>query len=572
MDNARFADIFEEIAQLLQIRGDNPFRVRAYKNAAEVIAALPHSLETLTKEGAARLVEIPGIGKDLAAKIIELDETGRLVFLDDLRKEVPPSLLEILEISGVGPKRVHELWQELDVVDLDQLEAAIEEGRVDKLKGFGPTLKKKILAGIPRVRARRGRFGIADVDPVADAYIRYLKKSKNLVHLEYAGSLRRRKETIGDLDILATTTTESNVMERFVEYEQVDEILAAGKTKSSVRLHSGLQVDLRLVDEECYGAALHYFTGSQAHNVTIRGIARKKELKISEYGVFRGTKRVAGRTEEEVYAAVGMTWVHPELRENRGEIEAALDDSLPDLVELKHIRGDLQMHTTASDGRNSLREMVQAAVAKKYKYMAITDHSPSVQVAGGMDARGFRKQFRQIDKLQDEFPQIRIFKSAEVDILPDGSLDLPDDLLSEMDLVLVSIHSHFEMSKAEMTARLVTALQHPSVRILGHPTGRKVNEREGYPLDLERVLETARDEGVLVEHTAHPKRLDLRDHQLQLAKELGVKIVISTDAHCVDGLDLMRFGVDQARRGWLTRTDVANTGTLRAFEKLLNPR
>ena len=569
MENINYAHIFEEIANLLEIEGANPFRIRAYQNAARTLETLTQSVESLLRSGDKSLTEIPGIGKDLAAKIVEIHQTGELQFLKDLRTQVPPSLLEILRIPGLGAKRVHQLWQTLGITTVDQLRVAIRSGKLDGLRGFGEALKTSILKGIEEVKSRIGRFRIVDADHYVQALLTFLKNAKGIVALEAAGSYRRRCETVRDLDILATTSGNSNMMSHFVSFPEVKEILAQGPTKSSVRLHSGLQVDLRVLDRQSYGAALHYFTGSKAHNIAIRGIGHSQGLKINEYGVFRGDDPVGGETEEQVFHSVGLLWIPPELRENRGEVEAAASGRLPKLVELKDIKGDLQMHSKYSDGQNTLSEMIEACRSRGYQYMALTDHSQAVRVAGGLKPDEFKKQFKEIDRMQKRFSEIRVLKSAEVDILGDGSLDLEDAILEQMDVVLVSIHSKFNMTKAEMTRRIIRAMRHPRVNILGHPTGRLINQREPYLLEIEEVVKVAKEEGVLLEANAHPERLDLQDYHLQLAKQSGVKVVINTDSHRTSDLDYMRYGVDQARRGWLEKSDVANTLPLNAFLKLL---
>ncbi len=569
MENIDYAYIFEEIANLLEIEKANPFRIRAYRNAAKTLETLTQSVEPLLLRGEMSLTEIPGIGKDLAAKIVEIHRTGELQFLKDLRAQVPPSLLEILRIPGLGAKRVNQLWQSLGITTMDQLSEAVGSGKLDGLRGFGEALKTSILKGIEEVKSRIGRFRIVDADHYVKLLLDFLRNAQGIVALEPAGSYRRRCETVGDLDILATTSGNSDMMSHFIRFSEIKEVLAQGSTKSSVRLHSGLQVDLRLLSQESYGAAMHYFTGSKAHNIAIRGIGHNQGLKINEYGVFRGDDQVGGKTEEEVFHSIGLSWIPPELRENRGEVEAAASGRLPKLVELKDIKGDLQMHSKYSDGKNTLSEMIEACGRCGYQYMALTDHSQAVRVAGGLKPEEFKKQFKEIDRLQKRFPEIRILKSAEIDILADGSLDLEDTILEQMDVVLVSVHSKFNLTKAEMTRRIIRAMRHPKVNILGHPTGRLINQREPYLLDIEEVVRIAKEEGVLLEANAHPERLDLQDYHLQLAKQAGVKIVINTDSHRSSDLQYMRYGVDQARRGWLEKSDVANTLPLNQFLKLI---
>jgi DNA polymerase (family 10) len=569
VENIDYAHVFEEIADLLEIQGANPFRVRAYRNGARTIETLSQPLESLLADDSARLEDLPGIGKDLAGKIRELYQTGELEFLTELRGEVPSSLIEIMHIPGLGPKRARQLWDGLEITSVDELEEAAKQGQLEQLPGFGKTLATRILKGISELKARAGRFKLSDADIYVQPLLSYLEKAPGLVDLEVAGSFRRRCETVGDIDILATTAKGSPIMDHFVAYKDVKEVLANGPTKSSIRLIGGLQVDLRLVSRESYGAAMVYFTGSKSHNIVIRGISRERGLKINEYGVFDGDRLVGGATEEEVYAAIGLPWIPPELREAHGEVEAARDGDLPNVLELSDIVGDLQMHSQYSDGKNTVQEMVESCHARGYQYMAITDHSPALAMAG-VKPSDFLKQYAEIDALQDSYPDLRILKSAEVDILEDGSLALEDGLLAAMDVVVISVHSKFNMSRDAMTRRITRAMRHPQVNILAHPTGRLINRREPYPVDVEELVKVAKEEGILLELNAQPDRLDLRDFHLQMAREARVKIVISTDAHRSAELDYMRYGVDQARRGWLEREDVANTYTTEAFLKLLD--
>ncbi len=562
MENIDYARIFVEIADLLEIQGANPFRIRAYRNGARTIETLSQPLESILRDEEAKPEDLPGIGKDLGKYIRELFETGELEFLAELRKDVPASLVEIMRIPGLGPKRARLVWDGLDITSVEQLEGAAKSGKLEELPGFGQKTQARVLKGIAELKARAGRFKLSDADIYVQPLMAYLKKSSGLIDLEVAGSYRRRCETVGDIDILATTSGKgSSIMDDFVAYPEAKDVLGKGPTKSSIRLKADLQVDLRLVDRESYGAAMVYFTGSKAHNIVIRGISRERGLKINEYGVFKGDELVGGKTEEEVFAAIDLPWIPPELREDRGELTAALEGRLPKIVELKQIRGDLQMHTHYSDGKNTVEEMVEACRERGYKYMAITDHSPALAMAG-LKPDDFRKQYREIDALQKKHDDIRILKSAEVDILGDGSLDLDDDLLAEMDVVVISVHSKFNMTREQMTRRITRAMQHPKVNIVAHPTGRIINRREPYPVDVEELMKVARDHGVMLELNAHPERLDLRDFHLQMAREAGVKIVISTDAHRIAELDYMSYGVDQARRGWLGIGEVANTYSL----------
>ena len=452
---------------------------------------------------------------------------------------------------------------------LAQLEAAARAGKLGGVRGLGKAIEQSILRGIAQDQAHHRRFKLAD----AEAYIRplvdRLRGAPDVDRFDVAGSFRRRSDTVGDIDVLVASRKPQSVAERFLGYREITQVLARGDTKCSVVLRSGLQVDLRIVPPASYGAALYYFTGSKAHNIAVRTLAMKRRLKINEYGVFRGARNIAGREEADVFKAVGLPWIPPELRENRGEIDAARAGRLPALVELTDIRGDLQMHTDATDGKNTLAEMVDAAAALGYEYVAVTDHTQAVRVAGGLTAAGFRKQFRVIDALRKTRKTPVILKAAEVDILDDGSLELDDGMLAELDVVVIAVHSRFNMSAAEMTRRIVRALRHPRAHILGHPTGRLIGAREPYALDLTTVIKVARDHGVMLEINAQPERLDLNDVQVMMAREAGVRLVVSTDAHRIDELRLMRYGVDQARRGWCESGDIANTRGLDGFRKLL---
>jgi DNA polymerase (family 10) len=518
-----------------------------------------------------KLDEIPGIGKSLAEKIEEIVTTGRSRFLEELQGKVPAGLTELLKLEGLGPKKVKLLYDELGVDSVDRLEKAAQAGRLRDLAGMGAKTEEKILKAVEQYRAGMGRFKLSVGFTYAQSLLDYLKGVPGLKRLDPAGSFRRRRETIGDLDILAICGKGCKVMDRFTKYGDVAEVLAKGETKSSVRLKCGLQVDVRVLEEESYGAALHYFTGSKPHNVAIRERAKELGLKVSEYGVFRAKdeKRLSGADEEDVFKAVGLPFIPPELREDRGEIQAAQEGELPKLIELEDIRGDLQMHTKATDGKNSIAEMAHRSREMGYAYIAITDHSKAVRVAGGLDEKGLAKHLQEIEKVSLQISGIRIFKGVEVDILADGSLDLKDDILKECDVVLASVHSRFNMEEGEMTRRIIKAIQNPYVTILAHPTGRLILEREAYKVNLKEVFRAAIDRGVVLEINAYPDRLDLRDVDARMAKEMGAKLAISTDAHSTVQLELMKFGVFTARRGWVEAKEVINTLPLPALLKVL---
>lgn len=566
--NSDVAAVFEEIADLLEIEGSNPFRIRAYRNAARTVRDLPREVRAMLDEGE-DLTELPGIGEDLAGKIKEVVETGTAAVLEEHRKKMPKTLPELLRIPGIGPKRVKALHHHLGIRTLDQLQKAAQDGRVRVLHGFGPKTERSIL---DRLKGRIGeekRFSLAVAAPYAEALIDDLKKSSGVLQVVAAGSYRRAKETIGDLDILVTAVSGSPVMERFVSYPEVEEILAHGATKASVRLACKLQVDVRVVPEGSYGAALQYFTGSKAHSVALRQLAQQRGLKLNEYGLFKGDRSVAGTTEESVYAAVGLPWIPPELRENRGEFDAARAGCLPDLVEVDDLKGDLHAHTKATDGRNSMREMMEAALAHGLEYLAITDHSRRLTMAKGLDPKRLFQQLEEIDRLNETLSGITLLKGIEVDILEDGRLDLSDEDLCRLDLVVGAVHSHFRLSRQKQTERILRAMDRPCFTILAHPSGRLIDERAPYDVDMTRVIRHARERGCFLEVNAHPVRLDLTDTDCRIAKEEGVMLSINSDAHSVFDIENLRYGVGQARRGWLEKKDVVNARPLESLRPLL---
>ncbi|MGA8261465.1 MAG: DNA polymerase/3'-5' exonuclease PolX [Arenicellales bacterium] len=568
VSNVEIADLFNRLADLLEIDGANPFRVRAYRNAAQTVRAQSRAMADMVAHGE-DLSELPGIGEDIAGKIGTIVETGRLPLLEETRKRVPGELSDMMKIEGLGPKRVKALYKALEVRSIEDLGRAARSGRIRGLPGFGAKTEQTLLKRAEAWSGQAPRTLLAEAEAVSEPLLKYLRGSKGLKRLIIAGSYRRRKETVGDLDILATARKNSNVIQRFTRYDDVDEIISQGTTRSTVHLKSGLQVDLRVVPEVSYGAALHYFTGSKSHNIALRTIAQKRKLKINEYGVFRGDKRIAGRTEEEIYQLFGLDFIPPELREDHGEIQAARSHRLPKLVTLKDIRGDLHMHTTETDGLESLDNMVKAARKKGYEYVAVTDHSRHVTVARGLDEKRLRKQIEAIDRLNDKLEDMVVLKSIELDILEDGSLDLPDRVLRELDLTVCAIHSKFNLTRKQQTERVLRAMDNPCFNIFAHPTGRLINKRDAYDIDIERVMAGAVERGCFLEVNAGPERLDLNDDACRMAKEMGLELAISTDAHSTASLDLMRFGVDQARRGWLEADDVINTRPLTALRKLL---
>jgi len=566
--NSDVARIFNQIADLLEIGGGNEYRVRAYRDAARTIATLSSSVADMVAEDE-DLTELEGIGDSMAGKITEIVKTGGLKQLEEIEQRTPPALADMLNISGLGPKRVRAIYENLGVTSLEGLKAAAEQGRIRDLEGFGETIEQKIVADLAQAEAEETRTRLDVAEELTEPLVGYLREIEGIQRVIVAGSYRRRKETVGDLDILATGRDSGHIIDRFVAYEDVAEVVSQGETRSTVMLRTGLQVDLRVVADESYGAALLYFTGSKAHNITLRNMALDQDLKINEYGVFQDEARVAGETEAEIYGLFDLPYIVPELREDRGEIEAAREGNLPQLVALEDIQGDLQMHTDASDGHNTLEEMARAAKRRGYAYIAITDHSTHVAVTQGLDAEALARRVDEIDRLNDELDGIRILKGIEVDILKDGSLDLPDEALEKLDLVIASVHVNFDLSREKQTERIIRAMDNPHFNILAHPTGRKIGERDPYEVDVERLMEAALERGCFLEINASPKRLDLDDVYCKMAKEMGLKLSISTDAHRVSELAYMRFGVGQARRGWLEPGDVLNTRPWEDLRELL---
>ena len=585
MENIEIADILGELGHLLEIQGSNPFRIRAYRNAVRTVRGLTRPLSAMVDAGE-DLTALDAIGKDMSTHIVELVQTGALTRLAEVSAEVPRSLVQLVKLDGVGPKKAKKLWESLGVTTIDELEVALKAGRVESLEGFGATSVAKILTSIEDLRRYSGRFLISQVDELIGPLLAHMKDAPDVERIEVAGSYRRRKETIGDVDLLVQAELPAPaVMEHFTAFGSVERVVSAGDTRGSVVLRSGLEVDLRVIPDRSFGAALHYFTGSKEHNIAVRQIAQRQGLRVNEWGVFRvpegvdpddvgkeDGKRVAGETESSVFEVLGMGWVPPVLRENRGEVKAALDNSLPDLVTLEDIQGDLHMHSTWSDGKASVEEMARACEARGYRYLAMSDHSPALAMVGGITPERAVDQWEEIARVQEGLDGITIFKSLEVDILRDGSLDMTDEVLETLDLVLVSVHSLMEMDRVLMTDRVIAAIQHPQVDILAHPTGRLLARREPFQLKMEEVLQAARDLDVAVEINANPNRLDLNDVHAHRAKELGVKVCISTDAHSVQRLDHMSYGVDQARRAWLNKGDVLNTMTQPQFREWLERR
>ena len=566
--NLAIAAALEEIADRLEIQDANPFRVRAYRNAARTVQSLGRDVQAMAARGET-LEGTPGIGADLAQKIAEIATRGSCPMLDRLRGEMPAAITELLQVPGLGPRRVRALWHELDVETPEQVLRAARDGRIRGLHGFGEKTERSIESALAAHLGKERRLALAVAAEYAESLVRHLEGVRGLDHLVVAGSFRRMRETVGDLDVLATGASGAAVVERFVNHPEVAEVLSRGTTRAGVRLRGGLQVDLRVVPSESFGAALAYFTGSKAHNIALRRLAQERGLKINEYGVFRGEKRIAGDTEESVYRAVGLPWIPPELREDRGEFDAARAGTLPRLIELGDLRGDLHVHTDATDGRDSLEAMAVAAQAQGLAYIAITEHSRRQAMAHGLDPARLAQQGTAIDRLNARVRGFRVLKGIEVDILEDGSLDLPDSALAGLDVVVAAVHSQFGLARARQTERILRALDNANVRVLAHPTGRLIGEREPYDVDMPAIVRKARERRVAIELNAHPKRLDLIDTHCRLCKDAGVPVAVDSDAHGASDFAFLRYGIGQARRGWLNRDDVLNTRTLPALRAFL---
>jgi DNA polymerase (family 10) len=570
MNKQQVEEILEEIATLLELKGENPFKSRAYVNAARTIGSLDADLAEAVKTGELR--KMKGIGEAIFGKISELVTTGKLAYYDELKTSVPAGLIEMLRIPGLGAKRAKTIYDKLGVSTVGELEYACNENRLVALDGFGPKMQQKILDGIQAIKRFRGRFLYPAAFSEAEIIFEALKKLKTVNRISIAGSLRRRKETVKDIDFVVSTKNPAAVMTVFTALPGVEEVIAHGETKSSIRLASGIQADLRAVTDAEYPFALHHFTGSKEHNIAMRGRALKMGFKMNEYGLFKGEKLLPCRDEEAIFRRVGLDFIPPELREDMGEIPAAEEKRIPDLIESGDIRGIFHNHTTASDGNATLEEMVRAARDAGYGYIGISDHSRSAHYANGLSVERVREQHREIDSLQKRFRNITIFKGVECDILPDGTLDYPDDVLATFDFVIASVHSKFQMSEAEMTGRVIRAIRNPHVTMLGHATGRLLLSRDGYPIDMRKVIDAAGESGAMIELNAHPYRLDLDWRLGPYAKEKGVSISINPDAHSTEGIADVAYGVGAARKGWFTKNEVFNARTAAAVRKELDRR
>jgi DNA polymerase (family 10) len=570
LENIDVARIFDEIADILELKGENRFRIRSYRRAARVVRDMPDDVKSLLAAG--ELTKVQGIGSSLAEKIDEIVRTGTCKFYEEIKQESVYHLAELLNIPGIGPKLAVRLNKELGVGTVDELEQAAKTGRLHLIEGIREKLEDKILKGIAQYKRHLGRFNLADALTYAEAIVRTLCGVKGVSKIDIAGSLRRRRETIGDIDILVISKSAEAVTEAFTSLDSVEDVLARGETKSSIRLRSGIQVDLRILAADSYGAALHYFTGSKDHNVAMRDRAKRMGRKISEYGIFEVAtdKRLGGRTEAHIFKHVGLPFIPPELRENSGEIEAAEKGDLPRLIELSDIKGDLQMHSTASDGANTIEQMAEFARDLGYEYIAITDHSKAVRVAGGLNDEELAEHIKAIRKANRGKAGIEILSGVEVDILPDGRLDLSDEVLAQCDVVVAAVHSRFNMTEDEMTRRVLKGIANPNVNILAHPTGRIINEREPFEIDMEAIISEAGKRKVALELNAHPDRLDLKDVHCRQAKEAGTRVSTNTDSHADQQLRNMRYGIATARRGWLEPGDVINTYGLAKLRKFLS--
>jgi len=569
LKNLELSRMFDQIARMLKIKGENPFKIRAYEKITLVLENLPIDIETIYQQGG--LNNIPGVGEGIAKKIEEFLTTGKLEYYEKLRETIPDGVVKLIDISEVGPKTAKLLYEELGVDNIEKLEKAVRQHQVKDLPGMGEKSETNILRGIELYKRRKERVLLGTALPLAEEIVESLRQLKEMDKINFAGSLRRKKETIGDIDILVTSQKPEKIMKTFTSLPQVREILAEGPTKSSVITKEDIHVDVRVVEPISFGAALQYFTGSKAHNIKLRELAIKRGLKINEYGVFDSEtgQRIAGKKEEEVYRILDLPFIPPELREDRGEIKAAQEGKLPRLVEYPQIKGDLHLHSKWSDGAHTIRQMAEAAKKRGYKYIAITDHSQSLKFAGGLTEERLREQTEEIRKLNQELDDFTVLSGIEVDIKSDGSLDFSDEILSKLDVVIAAIHSGFKQESKIITERLVGAMQNRFVSIIAHPTGRLIGYRESYQVDIDKIMDIAAKTGTILEINAYPERLDLNDVYCRMAKDRGIQLAIETDAHSIDGLEFMNLGVDVARRGWLEEKDIVNTLPLNELLKRL---
>jgi DNA polymerase (family 10) len=570
MKNKELADLFEKMADILEFKGENPFKISAYRKASRIIGDLTQDIEEIAEQG--ELKNIPGIGEGMAQKIVEYLKSGKVSKFEEVRKGVSDELIAIMDIPGMGPKTLSMLHKEKGISNFSQLEKALEDGSLMGLFGIGEKKIENIKRGILLLKQSQGRMNLGIAFPVAKRIVETLRQNAGSKKIEWAGSLRRMKENIGDIDILATGPNKEKIVQTFTHLPEVKEVLASGETKASVIVEGGTQIDLRVVEEDSYGAALQYFTGSKGHNIHLRGIAKAKGLKINEYGVFKGKKKIAGKEEKDVYRSLGMDWIEPELREDRGEIEAAQKKGLPKLVQECEIKGDLHVHSKWSDGTSSIEEIAKAAQKMGYQYVAICDHTKSLKIAHGLDESRLMKQIEEIDRINEKLKGFQILKGTEVDILTDGRLDLSEKILEKLDFVVASVHSGFKQDKERMTKRIIKALENPCIHVLGHPSGRLLGARDPYEVEIDELMEAAKKYGKALEINAYFERLDLNDIHCRKAKEMGIRVGIGTDSHHLDQMWMMSLGVAVARRGWLETKDVLNTLSLKEILKWCHSR
>lgn len=570
MKNKELADLFEKMADILEFKGENPFKISAYRKASRIIGDLTQDIEESTEKG--ELKNIPGIGEGMAQKIEEYLKTGKISKFEEVKKGVSDELIAIMDIPGMGPKTLSTLHKEKGINNFSQLEKALNDGSLLGLFGMGEKKIENIKRGIQLLKQSKGRMNLGVAFPVAKRIVETLRQKTGSKKIEWAGSLRRMKENIGDIDILATGKDKEKILQVFTHLPEVKEVLASGETKASMIVEGGTQIDLRVVDEDSYGAALQYFTGSKAHNIHLRGIAKAKGIKINEYGAFKGEKKIAGKEEKDIYRSLGMDWIEPELREDRGEIEAAQGRSLPKLVQESEIKGDLHVHSKYSDGTSSIEEIAQTAQKRGYQYVAICDHSKSLKIAHGLDESRLLKQIEEIDRINEKLKGFQILKGTEVDILSDGKIDFSEKILEKLDLAVAAIHSGFKQDKGKMTKRIIQALENPYIHILAHPSGRLLGARDPYEVEMDELMEFAKKYGKALEINAYFERLDLNDIHCRKAKEMGIRVGIGTDAHHLDQMWMMSLGVAVARRGWLETKDVLNTLSLKEILKWCHQR
>jgi DNA polymerase (family 10) len=563
MKNKELADLFERMADILEFKGENPFKISAYRKASRIIRDLTQDIEDITESG--KLKDVPGIGEGMAQKIMEYLKTGKVSKFEEVRKGVPDELIAIMDIPGMGPKTLSMLHKAKGISNLSQMEKAVEDGSLVGLPGIGEKKVENIKRGIQLLKQSKGRMNLGIAFPVAKQIVETLREKTGSRKIEWAGSLRRMRENIGDIDILATGPNPEKIVHTFTHLPEVKEILASGETKASVIVERGIQIDLRVVEEDSYGAALQYFTGSKGHNIHLRGIAKARGIKINEYGVFKGEKKIGGKEEKDVYRVLGMDWIEPELREDRGEIEASQDGHLPKLVEQSEINGDLHVHSKWSDGTSTIEEIARAAQKRGYQYVAICDHSKSLKITHGLDESRLMKQIEEIDRINEKMKGFQILKGTEVDILSDGKLDLSQKVLEKLDLVVAAVHSGFKQDKERMTKRIIRAIEDPFVHVVAHPSGRLLGARDPYEVEIEQVMEAAKQHSKALEINAYFERLDLDDIHCRKAKEMGIRVAIGTDSHHLDQMWMITLGVAVARRGWLEPIDVLNTLPLKGI-------